>query len=178
MNKLTLSLVITLAMLLTACMPMHRLDSQRVIETNTTGLKQVNERVFASGQPSKEQLITIRDAGIKNIIGLRPDSELDWDEDAFVSALGMTYHSIPVSGVDGITDANSKLLQQTLALIGDEPLLVHCSSGNRVGALIAMNEYKHNKQSLDASINEGKRWGLTKLESTVRAILVDTKVSE
>ena len=48
--------------------------------------------------------------------------------------------------------------------------LVHCASGNRVGALIAL---QHGLESgdVDAAIAEGKRWGLTRLEPVVRNAL-------
>lgn len=90
----------------------------------------------------------------------------------------MTYHSIPVSGADDINQANASLLQSTIAEIGDEPVLIHCGIGNRVGALVALNTYKTNSGDLNDSIDEGKRWGLTRLEPKVRSILANTEVSK
>ena len=82
----------------------------------------------------------------------------------------MQYHSIPVADANDITPANAEKLKQTLQSMGSEPALVHCASGNRVGALIAL---QHGLESgdVDAAIAEGKRWGLTRLEPVVRNAL-------
>jgi len=124
-------------------------------------------------QPSREQLKAMRNAGIRNIISLRPESELDWSERASVAEVGVTYYSIPVDGVSGVTEKNSVSFQSILSGIGNEPVLVHCSSGNRVGALIATTEYKIENRSLDASMDEGKRWRPNRLEPKLRLLLTN-----
>ncbi|MFT6029687.1 MAG: hypothetical protein ACI8O8_001423 [Oleiphilaceae bacterium] len=42
------------------------------------------------------------------------------------------------------------------------------SSGNRVGALRVLNSFKQNGDDVDTAIDDGKRWGLTKLVIFVR----------
>lgn len=128
---------------------------------------QPREHVITSGQPSADQLTQLQKAGIKHVINLRPDTEMQWDEEEAVTALGMQYHHIPVTGAAGVTAENAAALQSLLDSLADETVLVHCASGNRVGALAAINAGEHSA-SIDQAIAEGKRWGLTGLEALVR----------
>lgn len=146
-----------------------QIDMTLVQQANIINLKHTEPTVIAGGQPTMEQLAIVANAGIKHIINLRPASEQDWDEGVYVRSLKMEYHNIPVAGIDDVTSDNAKSLAQLLKSVGNEPVLVHCSSGNRVGALIALGEYDHNGHNTESSIAEGRRWGLTGLEEGVRA---------
>lgn len=143
-------------------------DIALLTQANILNLKPVAPKVFASGQPSQEQINVVSQAGIKHIINLRPSSEQDWDESAYVNSLGMQYHNLPVAGAQGVTYENAQELTRLLKQFGDEPVLVHCSSGNRVGALIALSEYDKNGLDVEAALVEGRRWGLTGLEDDAR----------
>lgn len=158
MNKLTSLLFLALPMILAACSgSSNSIEENTILTSNIRGVRQVDLTVYSGGQPTQDQLAQLSAAGIKNIISLRHESEIDWDEEKVVTDLGMTFHNIPVRGTAGLTTANSELLQKTLAEIGDEPVLVHCGSGNRVGALVALNEVFQNKLSIEDAIVEGKR---------------------
>lgn len=125
------------------------------------------DNVISGGQPTRKQLAALQRAGIRDVISLRRKSELDWDEAKVVESLGMHYHSIPVAGAAGITQKNADALESLLKSLHGQPVLVHCASGNRVGALRAL--YVAEKgESTDKAIAEGKRWGLTHLEGVVR----------
>jgi protein tyrosine phosphatase (PTP) superfamily phosphohydrolase (DUF442 family) len=135
------------------------------------GLKNLHQPrpfILSSGQPTKEQLKTLSEEGIKHIVNLRPVSEQKWNEAREVRSLGMNYISIPISGPDDLTEKNARKLDAALILIGKDPALMHCASGNRVGALAAMREAIINKQPTRQAINTGKRWGLTSMEPAVR----------
>jgi len=127
--------------------------------------------VFSSGQPTQQQIETLEEAGVKHIVDLRPATETDWDEGAFVTSMGLQYHSIPVAGREGITSENARSLYQLLDSLKGEPVLVHCASGNRVGALVALAEGQIRGNDVEDAIAEGKRWGLTRLEPAVREML-------
>jgi len=79
----------------------------------------------------------------------------------------MTYHNVPVSVPDGIDQDNANAFSQLLADIGDEPTLMHCASGNRVGAMVAL---KHAQETgdVETAVTLGKAWGMTRLEDMVR----------
>ncbi|MBF0287449.1 MAG: protein tyrosine phosphatase family protein [SAR324 cluster bacterium] len=126
---------------------------------------------FASGQPTKEEFSSLAELGIKHIINLRPAEEQSWNEGEYVEALGMKYHSIPVAGAAGITKENALLFAATLKEIGGAPTLVHCASGNRIGALIALRQGLLEGKDIETAVNHGKLWGLTRLEPLVREML-------
>ncbi len=126
---------------------------------------------YTSGQPTKEQLKDMSDSGIRHVINLRPDSEMDWDERQYVESLGMTYAVLPIASPADLTTDNAAALDKLLSQAGDEMVLVHCASGNRVGAVIAIREGKLKNVGLEQAIETGKQWGLTKMEPQTREAL-------
>ena len=142
-----------------------------VLDIQQQGIRYLNNptaNVFSSGQPSEQQLENLSKLGVLHVINLRPKQEQQWDEGAYVKTLGLQYYNIPVNGAYGITLSNATQLAATLEKIGDEPVLVHCSSSNRVGALIALNAF-HQGEGIERAIAKGKVWGLTRLEALTRA---------
>lgn len=142
-------------------------DIQAISQIGLMNLKTPAENIFVSGQPDMNQLEALSRAGIQHIINLRPADEQEIDETVRATNLGMAYHNIPVDGMAGVTFENAEKLSAILKQIEGEPVLLHCSSGNRVGALITLGHY-HKNHNIEAAILEGRRWGLTRLESAVR----------
>ena len=130
------------------------------------------QRYISTGQPSEETLSLAREAGFVAVIDMRTESEdRGFNEAAAVSALGMEYIQLPVAGAQGTTFENAAALDDILAGI-DGPVLMHCASGNRVGALIALRE-SANGASADDAIAAGKAAGLTRLEARVTELLTE-----
>lgn len=138
---------------------------------DAVNLMQPEPMAYTSGQPTKEQLQAMAESGIKHVINLRPDSEMDWDERQYVESLGMTYAVLPIASAADLTVDNAAALDELLTQTSGEPVLVHCASGNRVGAVIAIREGKLKNQSLEQAIETGKEWGLTKMEPQTREAL-------
>ncbi len=128
--------------------------------------------VATGGQPSVEQLAAAKAAGYKTIVNLRPPAEFpELDEAAEAKKLGFEYVTIPVAGPADFTEANAA---QVLALMRDEskqPILVHCASGNRVGALVAVGSQKVDGKGAEEALALGKEAGITTTEPAVRQIL-------
>ena len=130
------------------------------------------EGITTAAQPSAEQLAAAAQSGFKVVIDLRGVSEDRGmaDEKATVETLGMSYIALPVEGAGGVTYANATALDKLLT--GAEgPVLIHCASGNRAGALLAL------RNKLDGADNEtalalGIASGLTSLKPTVEQKLV------
>jgi uncharacterized protein (TIGR01244 family) len=144
-------------------------------ETAQLGL--LNEKhplpdVVTAGQPTVEQLAAAQAAGYKTIVNLRPAAEVpELDEAAEARKLGFEYVAIPVAGAADLTEEKAR---QLLALLNDEgkkPMLVHCGSSNRVGALVAVGRAKLEGKGADEALALGKEAGLTSLEPAVRQIL-------
>ncbi len=137
-----------------------------------------NGRVpFAStltgGQPTFDQLKKASETGFKAVINLRTDGELPdpEQESTWVEGFGMKYFHIPVAGAEGLTLENTKLFVEALSKTENYPLIVHCKSGNRVGALFALKAFHIDGKSKEEALLIGERAGLTSLAPAVKKIL-------
>ena len=92
-----------------------------------------------------------------------------WDEETTVEGLGMEYIALPIDGRDAINFDNAKKLDEILSQY-EKPVLVHCGSSNRVGALFALRENMNGASDKD-SLAFGKSAGMPSLESTVKTRL-------
>jgi uncharacterized protein (TIGR01244 family) len=129
--------------------------------------RDVIEGITAAGQPSAAALQAAAKSGYKSVIDLRALSEdRGFDEEATVEGLGMSYASLPVEGAAGVSYANAGQLDKLLAEL-PKPILLHCSSGNRVGALLALRA-KAGGMDDGAALELGVANGLTGLQSTVQ----------
>src|SRR5690606_2550807 len=90
--------------------------------------------VFLASQPQPTDLEQAKKGGVKTVINLRhADEQGALNVAAFVKELGLTDHHIPWNGPDESTD--EKIAQvQSLLKTAERPILLHCSSANRVGA--------------------------------------------
>lgn len=130
--------------------------------------------ITAAGQPDEQGLAELAENGFAAVIDLRTEHEnRGIDEQAIVEDLGMDYVSLPIDGLDAISFENAGKLDQILEQY-DEPVLVHCGSGDRVGALFALREKMHGATDQDA-LAFGKSAGMTRLEDTVRERLTEKK---
>ena len=135
-------------------------------------LKTPEPNYFSGGQPTTEQFDALAGAGVVHVINLRPASETPkLNESSLVADKDMIYHSLPVDGVAGLTLNNVKALDQLFKQAGDEKVFLHCASGNRVGALMALRSVLIYGEEKDAAIATGKAWGLTRLEPEVRRLI-------
>lgn len=131
--------------------------------------KQYSKQFLIGGQPTEHDLVILSKSGIKTVINLRGIGEFtDFDEKAKVEALGMNYIAIPIAGATGINQEN--LIQFTDAISKPEQAFIHCASGNRVGAMFALDAYFNHDSSIEEAITIGKKSGLTRLEDKVRKV--------
>ena len=126
----------------------------------------------SAGQPNAEQLALFAEAGYVAVVDLRGESEnRGMDEVATVEGLGLEYVNLPVSGADSISWENAAKLEEILSSI-DGSVLVHCGSGNRVGALLALSKSKNGADDEEA-VAYGRAAGMTSLESVVNSRLAE-----
>ncbi len=130
------------------------------------------DRITAAGQPNAQGLKELADDGYAAVIDLRTAGEdRGIDEQTLVESLGMEYVSLPIAGRGAISFDNARKLDEILDRY-DEPVLVHCGSSNRVGALFALREKLHGANDEDAQ-NFGRSAGMTSLESTVKTRITE-----
>lgn len=128
--------------------------------------------LLTGGCPSDADLARLKQAGFKTALDLRPSSE--WNGEDFagrVERAGLVFLQLPVSGVDTVNDDQTR---QFWAYWNDarlQPMLVHCASGNRVGALLALAACRHGGLDIDAALEKGLAAGLKASEPTVRTML-------
>ena len=134
-------------------------------------LRQPKNDLLVGGQPSKEMMTELANAQLKSVIDLKgPNESRGFPEAEESIRLGLTYHSLPIRSKYDITWEHAMQLQRLLKEV-ERPTLVHCESGNRVGALFALSAMVQKGLNVSQSIEIGREHGLTTLEGHVRSIL-------
>lgn len=129
--------------------------------------------LVVAGQPATGDWSALAASGIRTVINLRPQAELQGrDERAEVAAAGMRYVELPVSGPADITLENAQALSRLLAQ-ADGPVLVHCASGNRVGGLLAV-AMAQSGMPASAALDFGRSAGMTSIEGRTREVIQQT----
>lgn len=124
--------------------------------------------IVSAGRLAPADIIRVRDAGIRHVIDLTPDAETpNFDEAAAVRAAGLVYSNLPLRGPMDLTRENV-LAFDALVRDAKRPVLVHCASGNRVGAMAALRAAWVDGKPAEEAIAIGKAWGLKGLEVEVR----------
>ena len=132
------------------------------------------ERFFIAGQPDLPALEQARGSGVSIVINLRGPAESDWDEENAVESIGLEYHQVAVNGaasplaaspfdaISAIVDANP-----------DARILLHCASGNRAAAWLAVYLAEVEGLDTDEAIKTARENGLTNagLEAKVKTLL-------
>lgn len=133
-----------------------------------SGFAQPRPGLHTGGQPMPEQLEQLAQGGVRTVIDLRtPGEDRGFDQAAHAEALGLRYITLPIDTADGLTPANATVLKQLLEDSGDGDVLLHCGSGNRVGALLAMIAAQHEGATPEEALALGRQAGLTSLEPRV-----------
>ena len=118
------------------------------------------EEVLFGGQPDGGQLDAMARSGYKTVIDLRREIEnRGFDEPAAVERLGLEYVAIPV-GSETLQD--TEIFETFLEVFeaAERPVLVHCASGNRVGALYYAWLVAREGMSREEALAEAQRQGL------------------
>lgn len=122
-----------------------------------------------AGQPNEAAFGVFAENGYRVVIDLRTEKEnRGLDEPAVVRGLGMEYVSMPID-YDDITFDKARELGDLLDRY-DEPVLLHCASANRIGALLALDTYAETGDA-ELALERGREAGLKGLEKTVRKLL-------
>lgn len=128
--------------------------------------------LYFAGQPDEEALAAARTHGVEVVVDLRHPSERDWDERAAVEGLGLTYYNVPVTG-DAFDPAAFAKIDALVAEHAGQPILVHCSSSNRVGGWLAGHLVTEQGLAPDRALEVGRKTGITKdaIESRLHVYL-------
>jgi uncharacterized protein (TIGR01244 family) len=136
------------------------------LAAHATDFTQPQPGLHTGGQPSQDDLARLKSEGVRAVIDLRGAQEdRGYDEAAEARRLGLTYIALPIAGKDDVTPANAKALGELLRA-QDGDVLLHCASGNRVGALLAMDAAARGVPREEA-LALGRKAGLKSLEPVV-----------
>lgn len=174
MSKVISALVLVL--LPCACAYKEPIRQTEAILVEAEGIGVLNAKapfpgVMTSGQPTREQFVELSEAGYRTFVNLRvPTEEGTGWERKLAGELGARYYSIPVKGAEGLTEENALEFAQAR----DDsrgPMVVYCASGNRAGAMFALEAYYVDGKSAKKALAIGKSAGVTKLEPALRQTL-------
>ncbi|MAG63269.1 MAG: protein tyrosine phosphatase family protein [Planctomycetota bacterium] len=130
-------------------------------------------RVVGGGQVDVEQFPAMADDGYTLVVNLRSEAEpFPEDEGGLAEAAGMHYLHIPLGGGD-LVGTHATQLAAILDTHGDGNVLIHCASGNRVGALWGMHVALRDGLSSDQGVQAARDAGMQSegLADCVRAAL-------
>ncbi|HEY1075594.1 MAG TPA: sulfur transferase domain-containing protein [Fontimonas sp.] len=127
--------------------------------------------ISTGGRAQPADLQQAQAQGVQTVINLCPISEdPGFDEAALVASLGMEYVNIAIASAADLTPAKARELSAALAARRG-PALVHCASGNRVGALFALKAHHVDGVAAEQAIEIGRAHGLKAMEPAVRQLL-------
>ena len=127
------------------------------------------DEFYLASQPSPDDLALAKAKGIATIINLRHESEVpQFDEGKVIADLDLTYIRVPWNGAAELTDEIFDEIRYRLKTV-DRPALMHCGSGNRVGAVWLPWRVLDCGLSWDDALAEARLVGLTSSEYEAKA---------
>jgi protein tyrosine phosphatase (PTP) superfamily phosphohydrolase (DUF442 family) len=124
--------------------------------------------LYFADQPDLAGFEAARVAGVTTVIDLRAPAEFEWDERAGVESLGLAYYNVPVAG-ETFDPAAFERIEALVEQHHDEPILIHCSSSNRVGGWLVTHLVTRHGMTREDALAVARRAGITK-ESIVARV--------
>ena len=122
---------------------------------------EVDSHVYRGGQPNESGYEYLAKIGVKTVVDLREPGDRATEEEQAVTALGMKYINVPMSGLTPPTAAQTS---EILGLLEDNStgaVFVHCMRGaDRTGAVIGAYRIHHDHWSNDRALSEAKSDGM------------------
>ena len=122
----------------------------------------VDEHVYRGAQPTEEGFRYLAKIGVKTVIDLRGAGEGRRNEESVVTAAGMTYINIPMTG---LTPPSETEITRILGILEDGktgPVFVHCQRGaDRTGAVIASYRIQHDRWDNARALKEAMANGMS-----------------
>ena len=122
----------------------------------------VDDHVYRGAQPTEEGFDYLAKLGVKTVVDLREHDERSLAEEHVVTAAGVQYVNVPMTGLTPPTEAE---ITKILALLEDDttgPVFVHCQRGaDRTGAVIAAYRIDHDHWDNARALTEAKSLGMS-----------------
>ena len=150
-----------------SCVPTpHETPQIEKFETPTAFMDKENffqaGRFYFSGQPDEETFRWLKEEGVKVVINLRTDEEMEtltkekFDQPALLEELEMKYVHIPVGGKAGYTpqpvDEVARIVEEH-----EDKILIHCKSAGRVSHLWVAYLISYQHYTIEEAMDYGRR---------------------
>src|ERR1700693_3084833 len=124
--------------------------------------QQVDSHVYRGAQPTEEGFKYLANAGVKTVIDLRETDGRSRKEEQAVTAAGMKYINVPMTGLTPPTEAEIRRILNILENDVAGAVFVHCKRGaDRTGAVIASYRIDHDGWDSARALSEAKAQGMS-----------------
>jgi protein tyrosine phosphatase (PTP) superfamily phosphohydrolase (DUF442 family) len=136
--------------------------------------------IYMAGQPDEAALQAAKQAGVLHVVNLRSVGEnAGFDEGKIVADLGMRFHNPGFSSPDELTEFVFLRVRDLLSSKANRPMLLHCASANRVGAVWLAHRVLDDGLPYEKALAEAKQVGLrSKALEAVAKAYIDSKPCE
>jgi protein tyrosine/serine phosphatase len=140
---------------------------------------EVNTHVYRGGQPTAQGFEQLKKLGIKTVVDLRDVGEHSQaGEEKILSALGMTYISIPMKGLSAPTGEQILAAMKALGDKTDGSVFVHCRRGaDRTGTILAVYRILHDGWTNRKALEEAKENGMSFFERAMQHYILSVDPS-
>ncbi|WP_404409715.1 serine/threonine protein phosphatase [Pseudidiomarina marina] len=168
-----LVLALLSVLFLSACDEQQPVNKIPVAVADVPNIHHPNEQHFTAGKPAKDDLVKLKEQGVTAVINLLTDSDMNNDdqEAQWAQELELEYYRVPVGGPSDLTRDNVADFDRALAATQGQTTLIHCSSSNRVGAMMALHAAWYDNASTEQALQIGRDYGLKSLETEVQKLL-------
>ncbi len=126
-----------------------------------------DKQTIVCGALDSDKVAALAKAGVELVINLQTDEELAFDEAAAVKQAGMAYEHIPISGAADLKQLNILAFDKILRQYHGKKTAMHCGSGNRTGAAMALRAGWLRGRKMDTAMETGRSHGMSMLEEEV-----------
>lgn len=120
------------------------------------------------GALDNDKVSALAKAGVELVINLQASDELDFDEEQAVQQAGMAYENLTIQGAADLKQLNILAFDKLLRQYHGKKIAMHCATGNRAGAAMALRAGWLRGRKMDTAMDSGRTHGLTILEEEVR----------
>jgi protein tyrosine phosphatase (PTP) superfamily phosphohydrolase (DUF442 family) len=130
------------------------------------------DNIVVTGLLTPDVIEGLKQANVEVVINVQPEDELTFDEQAALQAVGIDYADIAIRGAEDLTEATIAEFDKALNTHEGKNTLMHCKSGNRVGAAVALRDGWIRGCNPETALANGKAAGLLGLEQEVQSRLL------
>jgi tyrosine-protein phosphatase SIW14 len=126
---------------------------------------QVDKEVYRGAQPTPEGFSYLSQLGVKVVLDLRAHDQRSANEERLVTAAGMRYVNVPMTGLTPPTAAETNAVLTLLEDPAAGPVFVHCKRGaDRTGAVIAAYRIDHQNWDNAQALKEANADGMRRMQ--------------